>query len=131
RMLKKARHLTGPNPGAPRRALSQARPQQTSALQGVGGMIPTSRVERAHSYRARSASKGIVPAAPFPFFSILSENQHRIAIAIETIPLSNRLYIGLSEEFGPGQCGDQHQQCSPWQVKVREEGIHHLERKPE
>ena len=31
---------------------------------GVAGMIPTARVERAHSYRARSASKGIVPATP-------------------------------------------------------------------
>ena len=34
-------------------------------------MIPTAHVERAHSYRARSASKGIVPATPFLFFSIL------------------------------------------------------------
>ena len=31
---------------------------------GVAGMIPTARVERAHSDRARSVSKGIVPATP-------------------------------------------------------------------
>ncbi len=127
RMLKKARHLTRPNPGAPRRALSQARPQQTSALQEVGGMILTARVERAHSYRARSASKGIVPAASFPFFSILLENQHRIAIAVEAIPLANRLCIGLSKIFGPNQRGNQHQQCGAWQVKIREESIDDLE----
>jgi hypothetical protein len=45
------------------------------------------------------------------FFSILLENQHRIAIAVKAVPLANRLCIGLSKKFGPGQCGDQHQQC--------------------
>ncbi len=37
-------------------------------------MIPTARVGRAHSYRARSASKGDRPSYPLPpppFFSIL------------------------------------------------------------
>src|SRR5882762_6659259 len=35
-------------------------------------MIPTARVGRAHSYRARSASKGIVPATPFSHFLKIS-----------------------------------------------------------
>jgi len=39
-------------------------------------MIPTARVGRAHSYRARFASKGIVPATPFLIFSILVEGFH-------------------------------------------------------
>ncbi len=30
-------------------------------------MIPTARIERAQFHRARSASKGIVPAIPFTF----------------------------------------------------------------
>ena len=34
-------------------------------------MIPTARIGRAPFYRARSASTGIVPATPTPFFSIL------------------------------------------------------------
>jgi hypothetical protein len=32
-----------PNPGAPRRALSQARPQRAITFKGVAGMIPTAR----------------------------------------------------------------------------------------
>ena len=36
-------------------------------------MIPTARVQRGPSEAARCASKGIVPATPSPFFSILSE----------------------------------------------------------
>src|SRR6476660_1022994 len=39
---------------------------------GVAGMIPTARVGRAHSYRARSASKWIVPAIPFSHFLKIS-----------------------------------------------------------
>jgi len=60
-----------PNPGAPGRALSQARPQRTSIFIGVGGMIPTARVQRGPSEAARCASTGIVPGTPLPFFSIL------------------------------------------------------------
>ena len=59
--------------------------------------------------------------------SACQEDQHRITIAVEAVPLANRLCIGLSKKFGPGQCGDQHQQCGPRQVKIREEGIDHLE----
>ena len=60
-----------PSPGAPRRAVPQARPQPTTAYQGVAGMIPTARVQRGHSHAARCASKGIVPAIPSTVFSIL------------------------------------------------------------
>ena len=41
-------------------------------LYGVGGMIPTARVQRGKSATARCASKGIVPATPSPIFNILS-----------------------------------------------------------
>ena len=61
------------------------------------------------------------------FLSILLQNQHRITIAVEALPLANRLSISPSKKFCPSQCGNQHQQCGPWQVKIREEDIDHLE----
>src|SRR5262245_2492622 len=53
-----------------------------------------------------------------------------MSIAIEAVSFANRLCISLSKIFCPGQCGDQHQQRSTWQVKICEKGINHLERKP-
>jgi hypothetical protein len=46
-------------------------------IEGVGGMIPAARVERAHSDRARSASKGSSQLPhPLFFFSTLSVLVH-------------------------------------------------------
>ena len=67
---KKGQTSYPPNPGAPGRALPQARPQRAIIFQGVAGMIPTARVQRGPSEAARCASTGIVPATP-PLFSIL------------------------------------------------------------
>jgi len=51
--------------------VSQQGRRERASSNGVAGMIPTAAIERAHSYRARSGSTGIVQAAPFSFFSIL------------------------------------------------------------
>ena len=54
-----------------KKAVQQGRSELLLYKGWVGGMIPTARIERAQFHRARSASKGIVPATPAPFFSIL------------------------------------------------------------
>ena len=83
RMLKKSGLLTRPtladiSPTRPESAEKPLRPwtrpvpsktAQAITLKGVAGMIPTARIGRAPFYRARSASTGIVPATPTPFFS--------------------------------------------------------------
>jgi len=59
-----------PNPGAPRRAVPQARPQRSITYKGWPGRSSSARVERAHSDRARSASRRTT-RLPCLFFSIL------------------------------------------------------------
>ena len=86
RMLKKIRLLTPPNPGAPRRALSQARPQGATK-DGCSKLArlrcplmariesPTARVQRGSSETARCASSRgthwAIPPLLADFFSIL------------------------------------------------------------
>src|SRR4029079_16547685 len=64
------------------------------------------------------------------FFSSLLENQHRITIAVKAVTFANRFPISSSKKFSPGQRGDQHQQRGTWHVKIREEGVDHLEPEP-
>ena len=83
-MLKKARLLTRPPNGTPRRAISPGEGlllpflhHHTVSPKGVAGLSFTARIGRAQFHRARSASKKDGPAAPFIFFGDRALREHR------------------------------------------------------
>src|SRR5262249_55540812 len=52
-----------------------------------------------------------------------SNEQHGIAIAVETVAAPHRLGIGAKDAFAPKEGADEHEQGRARQMEVREEGV--------
>jgi len=61
--------------------------------------------------------------------SLASKNQHAVAIAVETVALSDGVLIGAKDQFAVGKSAHQHQQCGAGEMKVGQERLNHLESK--
>jgi len=57
-------------------------------------------------------------------------NQHRIPIAVKTVPLLDGFFVGGQNSFSAGKGGDQHQKRRPRQVKIRHHGVNRLKFMP-
>src|SRR5580692_66337 len=68
----------------------------------------------------------------FEFFALIfaSQDQHRIAVAVETITLANRFRVGSQHHFSPAnftrrrEGRRQHQQRRAWQMKICHQSVH-------
>src|SRR5918995_1030822 len=58
-----------------------------------------------------------------------SDEQHRIPITVEPVPLGHRLAIRLEHQLTPAERADQHEQGRLRQVEVGEQPAHHAKSK--
>src|SRR6476620_4814427 len=59
------------------------------------------------------------------------QNQHAIAVAKETIPLSHRFFVRAQDKFAIGKRAYQHEQSRTRQMKICQQNVNHpkLERR--
>src|SRR6185503_18760503 len=74
----------------------------------------------------------ILPSAVIARFrntkgSCISENQHRIAVAEETVALADGFGVGRQNEFAAGEGADQHNQGRARKMEIGEERVDHFE----
>jgi hypothetical protein len=77
--------------------------------------LVVSAFRRTHTGRLKPATTG---SSVTPEIDL--QNQHRIAVAVEPVPLRDRLAVSLEHALPAGECGDEHKQRRPRQVKVRQ-----------
>jgi hypothetical protein len=53
----------------------------------------------------------------------LLANEHAIAVAVETIGVAHRVFVGVEDAFCAGERGDEYEKARLWQMKICEELI--------
>src|SRR6476646_1770371 len=66
------------------------------------------------------------PPFPLPPSHCPLEDQHRVPITVEPIPLLHRFTVRPKHPLAAGECGDEHQQRRARQMKVRDHRVDEL-----